>query len=37
MKASDIEVKDSYVLMYTENDFEYYDFNGNKLTGKIYI
>ena len=38
MKASDIEVKDSYVLMYTEDDFEYYDFNGNKLTGKdIYI
>ena len=34
MKASDIEVKDSYVLMYTENDFEYYDFNGYKQNGK---
>lgn len=34
MIASEVEVKDSYVLMYSDNDFKYYDFNGNELTGK---
>lgn len=34
MIASEVEVKDSYVLMYSDNDFKYYDFNANELTGK---
>lgn len=34
MIASEVEVKDSYVLMYSDSDFKYYDFNGNELTGK---
>lgn len=34
MLAAEVEVKDSYVLMYSDNDFKYYDFNGNELTGK---
>lgn len=34
MKSSEIEVKDSYILMYSDNNFKYYDFNGNEITGK---
>ncbi len=37
MKASDIEVKDSYVLMYTEDDLNIMTLMEINLLEKIYI
>lgn len=34
MVSAEVEVKDTFVIIYSENDFKYYDFNGNELKGK---
>lgn len=34
MVSSEVEVKDSYIIIYSDNNFKYYNFEGKEITGQ---